>query len=61
MLRKAGETDQAEDRQHGSRCGDELPAELVSSSGRPARLQQAKAHYRPRRRDEAPNPKPPPT
>jgi transposase len=89
ILREAAETDQAEDRQHGSRCGDELPAELVSSSGRLARLRQAKArleaeaaerqqryqqrvaelaaaarargqqpkaHYRPRRRDEAPNP-----
>jgi transposase len=43
ILAEAAATDQAEDRQHGSRCGDELPAELASPSGRLARLQQAKA------------------
>ena len=89
ILAEAAEADQAEDRQHGSLCGDELPAALGSPSGRLARLRQAKArleaeaaerqrryqqqvtelaaarargqqpkaHYRPRRRDEAPNPK----
>ena len=90
ILREATEADQAEDRQHGSLRGDELPAELASPSGRLARLQQAKArleaeaaerqrryqtrvaelaaaarargqqpraHIKPRRQDEAPNPK----
>jgi len=90
ILAEAAATDQAEDRQHGSRRGDELPAELANPSGRLARLQQAKtqleaeaaerqrryqtrvaelaaaarargqqprAHLKPRRRDEAPNPK----
>jgi transposase len=43
ILQEAAETDQAEDRQHGALRGDELPAELASSSSRPARLRQAKA------------------
>jgi transposase len=90
ILREAAEIDQAEDRQHGPARGDELPAELANSSGRLARLQQAKAlleaeaaerqhryqqrvadlaaaarargqqpraQIKPRRRDEAPDPK----
>jgi transposase len=89
ILAEAAATDQAEDRQHGSLRGDELPAELANPSGRLARLQQAKtqleaeaaerqrryqtrvaelaaaarargqqprAHIKPRRQDEAPNP-----
>jgi len=44
ILREAAQVDQAEDRQHGPRHGDELPAELASKAGRLARLQQAKAH-----------------
>jgi transposase len=43
ILREAAETDQREDRQHGAACGNELPAELASPSGRRARLRQAKA------------------
>ena len=43
ILAEAAEADQAEDRQHGSLCGDELPAALGSPSGRLARLRQAKA------------------
>jgi hypothetical protein len=42
-LREAADTDQAEDGQHGSPQGDELPAELASPSGRLARLREAKA------------------
>ena len=90
ILREAAEADQAEDRQHGSGRGDELPAELASPTSRLARLRQAKArleaeaterqrryqqrvaelaaaarargqqpraHIKPRRQDEAPNPK----
>jgi hypothetical protein len=43
ILRQAAETDQAEDRQHGTARGDELPAEFASPTGRLARLRQAKA------------------
>jgi len=42
ILREAEEVDQAEDRQHSTSRGDELPAELASPTGRLARLQQAK-------------------
>jgi transposase len=48
ILREAAETDQAEDRQHGALRGDELPAALVSPSGRLARLKQAKVRLEPR-------------
>ena len=90
ILAEAAEADQAEDLQHGPARGEQLPAELASSTGRLARLQQAqgrleaeaaerqrryqarvaelaaaarargqqpRAHIKPRRRDEAPNPK----
>jgi transposase len=43
ILRQAAEVDQAEDQVHGTARGDELPAELASSSGRLARLREAKA------------------
>jgi transposase len=43
ILQEAAEVDQAEDRQHGPARGDELPAELASSTGRLARLLTAKA------------------
>jgi transposase len=43
MLQEAAEADQRENGQHGSACGDELPAELASPTGRLARLQEAKA------------------
>jgi transposase len=43
ILRQAAETDQTEDRQHGTARGEELPAELASPTGRLARLRQAKA------------------
>jgi len=43
ILRDAAEVDQAEDREHRTAGGDELPAELASPSGRLARLRQAKA------------------
>jgi transposase len=43
ILRQAAEVDQREDREHGPARGDELPAELVSPTGRLARLRQAKA------------------
>ena len=90
LLAQAAETDQAEDREHGTALSDELPRALAGRAERLARLQQAKAlleaeaadrqqryqqrveelaaaarargqrpraHIRPRRRDEAPNPK----
>ena len=43
ILREAAEADQAEDRQHAGLCGDEPPAVPASSTGRLARLRQAKA------------------
>ena len=49
ILRQAAEIDQAEDHQQGRALSEELPAELASPTGRLARLQQAKAHWRPRR------------
>jgi transposase len=90
LLAQAAEADRAEDQQHGTAQGDELPRVLVGRAERLARLQQAKAlleaeaaarqqryqrrvieltaaarargqrpraHIRPRRRDEAPDPK----
>jgi transposase len=90
LLAQAAATDQAENRQHGTARGDELPRALAGRAERLARLQQAKnqleaeaaarhqryqqrvaelaaaarargqrprAHIRPRRRDEAPNPR----
>jgi Transposase DDE domain len=90
LLVQAAATDQAEDRQHGTAHGDELPQGLAARAERLARLQHAKAqleaeaaarqqryqqrvaelaaaaqargqrpraHIRPRRRDEAPNPR----
>jgi transposase len=90
LLAQAAEADRAEDRQHGTAQGDELPRVLAGRAERLARLQRAKAllvaevaarrqryqqrvaelaaaarargqrpraHIRPRRRDEAPNPK----
>jgi transposase len=43
ILRQAAEADQREDLEHGDARGDELPAALVSQTGRLARLRQAKA------------------
>jgi transposase len=43
ILRQATEADRQEDRELGDGRGDELPAELASSTGRLARLRQAKA------------------
>jgi hypothetical protein len=43
LLARAAATDQAEDRQHGTACGDELRRALASRAERLARLQQAKA------------------
>jgi transposase len=90
LLSQAAEADRAEDREHGSARGDELPQSLAGRAERLARLQHAKAqleaeaaarqhryqqrvadlagaarargqqpraHIRPRRRDEVPNPK----
>jgi transposase len=90
LLAQAAATDQAEDRQHGTARGDELPRALAGRAERLARLQHAKAlleaeaaarqqryqqrvaelaaaarvrgqrpraHIRPRRRNEAPNPR----
>jgi len=90
LLQQAAATDQAEDREHATGRGVELPRALASRAERLARLQHAKAqleaeaadrqqryqqrvaelaaaartrgrqpraHIRPRRRDEAPNPK----
>ena len=90
LLAQAAATDQAEDRQHGTARGDELPRALAGRAERLTRLQRAKAlleaeatarqqryqqriaelaaaarvrgqrpraHIRPRRRDEAPNPR----
>jgi transposase len=90
LLAQAAATDQAEDRQHGTARGDELPRALAGRAERLARLQHAKAlleaeaaarqqryqqrvaelaaaarvrgqrpraHLRPRRRNEAPNPR----
>ena len=90
LLAQAAAADQAEDREHGTARGDELPRALAGRTERLARLQHAKAlleaeaaarqqryqqrveqlaaaarargqrpraHIRPRRRDEAPNPK----
>jgi transposase len=90
ILAEVAATDQAEDRQHGSLRGDELPAELANPTGRLARLREAKARLeaeagerqrryqtrvaelasaarargqqprariKPRRKDEAPNPR----
>ena len=90
LLAQAAAADQAEDREHGTARGDELPQTLAARTERLARLQHAKAqleaeaaarqqryqqrieqlaaaarvrgrrpraHIRPRRRDEAPNPK----
>jgi transposase len=89
LLSRAAEADQAEDREHGTGRGDELPRALAGRAQRLVRLQRAKAqleaeaaarkqryqqrvaalaaaaqargqrpraHIRPRRRDEAPNP-----
>jgi transposase len=89
LLAQAAATDRAEDAEHSTARGDELPRALVGRAERLARLQQAKAqleaeaaarqrryqhrvaelaaaarargqqpraHIRPRRRDEAPNP-----
>jgi transposase len=49
ILRQATEADQAEDHQHGPARGDELPAELTGSTGRLARLQEARRCWRPMR------------
>jgi transposase len=90
ILMEAAETDQQEDREHGSARGEELPAELANPTSRLARLHEAKARLeaeaaerqhryqqrvaelaagarargqqprawiKPRRQDEAPNPK----
>jgi transposase len=90
LLQQAAEVDRAEDREHGTGRGNELPRALAGRAERLARLQQAKAqleaeasarqqryhqrvqelaaaarargqrpraYIRPRRRDEAPNPK----
>ena len=43
LLQQAAATDQAEDREHGTGCGDELPRTLVGRAERLARLQHAKA------------------
>jgi hypothetical protein len=43
ILRQADETDQREDREHGSARGEELPAELANPTGRLVRLREAKA------------------
>jgi transposase len=91
LLQQAAATDQAEDREHGTGRGDELPRALASRAERLTRPQHAKAlleaeatarqqryqqrvaalaatasargqrpraHIRPRRRDEAPTPRP---
>jgi transposase len=90
LLEQAAAIDQAEDQEHGTARGDELPRPLAGRAERLARLQRAKAlleteaaarqqryqqrvadlaaaarargqrpraHIRPRRRDEAPDPK----
>jgi hypothetical protein len=43
LLAQAAEADRAEDRQHGTARGDELPRALAGRAERLARLQQAKA------------------
>jgi transposase-like protein DUF772 len=43
LLAQAAATDQAEDRQHGTARGDELPRALAGRAERLARLQHAKA------------------
>jgi transposase len=43
LLAQAAATDQAEDQQHGTARGDELPRALAARAERLARLQQAKA------------------
>jgi transposase len=48
LLQQAAATDQAEDREHGAARGDELPRALAGRAGRLARLQHAKACWRPR-------------
>jgi hypothetical protein len=43
LLARAAEADRAEDQQHGTARGDELPRVLAGRAERLARLQQAKA------------------
>jgi transposase len=48
LLEEAAEADRAEDAEHDTPRGDELPRALAARAERLTRLQQAKAHCRPR-------------
>src|SRR6202521_5435809 len=53
LLEQAEAADEAEDRQYGSKRGDELPEEMQRRANRPANIKQAKKVLQQRARDKA--------